>query len=323
MILLKKVRQCCDSVGEQAHAHVVAANLRGVTHLTQSYAEPPLCIRQPRSIGSFAQAYVSTLGGGLLSTDSSHIAVELEEGAHLFLGSQSANRVFKSRGSTSQQRVEGRIASNAVLVHFPDAMTPFANSRLKQSQSWILAPGGRLALGDIFQAGRISRGEIFAFSSFQSEWRVDSPEGRPMLLDRISLDPSQMKVAAPGCLGFPDLPEFGNRFADLTMTMDQSSVYTQWASFAFCGPGWEFLESAVIDSWRHARYWPWGVAGPDEELRPIERDSLVSLWRKDENVVMARILSRDRNALDKALKPILAALSSPQALGFSPWARKF
>jgi urease accessory protein UreH len=323
MILLKKVRQCCECVDPHPHAHIVAANLRGVTRLSQSYAEPPLCIRQPRPVGCVAQAYISTLGGGLLSTDSSRLQVEVAEGAQLFLGSQSANRVFKSRGATSQQKVEGSVAAGALLVHFPDAMTPFAHSRMNQSQVWSIAEGGRLALGEIFQAGRISRGEIFALSSFQSEWRLENSEGKPMLLDRISLEPGRMDLHSPGCLGFPDLAEMNVSAAPGELGPVNPGVFTQWASFAFCGPGWDYLETDVLDAWRQSRYWPWGVAGPDDEQESIQRDSLVSLWRKDENVVMARILSRNRIALDKAIRPIYEALASSRALGFSPWARKY
>lgn len=309
-----------------AKVRLRADRVSQVTKVTEAYAEMPLCLRQPKNQGYASQVFISTLGGGLLPHDHSHMQVTVGEGAHLFLGSQAANRIFKSTGMVCRQRVEGEIKPEALLVHCPDTLTPFAESRLHQSQTWVLHPQGRLCLGEVFQAGRLSRNEIYAMHSYRSDWRVENPEGRPLLLDRISLEAGGMDaVRKPGCLALPEI--MGGQGAAIGIRSGHSlgslPVYTQWASFAFCGLGWQGLEASLARAWQAEPVWPFGVAGPDEARRNIQHNRLTALWRKDENVLMARILAVDRESMYQALRPLHDSLASPDALGFSPWARKF
>jgi UreD urease accessory protein len=290
------------------------------TKVTEAYAEPPLCIRQPRNQGQAAQVYVSALGGGLLPHDHSHMHVTVAGKAKLFLGSQAANRVFKSKGVVCRQIVRGEVLPGGFLAHCPDTLTPFAHSRLHQSQTWVLHPTGKLCLGEVFQAGRLARDEVYAMTSFRSDWRVETPEGRPMLLDRISLEPEAMprgSVRIPGCLALPEIEAY------LSQGASAPQVFTHWASFAFCGLGWEGFEVQLERAWQQAPVWPFGVAGPDEERRLVDHGRLTALWRKDENVLMARILAVNRDSMDQALRPVHEGLAASDALGFSPWARKF
>lgn len=288
----------------------------------------PLCLRQPKNQGQVAQVFVSALGGGLLPRDHSHMQVTVGEGARFFLGTQAANRIFKSKGLVCRQTVRGEVMPHALIAHCPDALTPFAESRLHQSQTWVLHPEGRLCLGDIFQAGRLSRNEVYAMHHYRSDWRVETPEGRPILLDRISLEPEGMqRLRKPGCLALPEIAGASEARKNGPRLMQNTElgtgVYTQWASFAFCGPGWQGLEHALARAWQANPVWPFGVAGPDEERRPLQHDRLTTLWRKDERVLMARILAVNREALHQALRPLHQALAASDALGFSPWARKF
>jgi urease accessory protein UreH len=344
MVLLTKAPDCegaqssnvvnvpnvSNEVGEKlwgARLRLQAHCLGQTTKVTEAYAEPPLCIRQPKNHGQVAQVYVSALGGGLLPHDHSHMHVTVGSQAKLFLGSQAANRVFKSKGTVCRQRVQGEVLPGGLLVHCPDTLTPFAHSRLHQSQTWILHPKARLCLGEVFQAGRLARQEVYALTSFRSDWRVETPDGRPILLDRISLEPGAMargSVAVPGCLALSEVNEVNTKSMDGIIPSDfMPRVFTHWASFAFCGEGWEGFETRLDQAWRQAPVWPFGIAGPDEERRLVDHGRLTAMWRKDEKVLMARILAVSRDSLAQALQPVHQALAASDALGFSPWARKF
>ncbi len=264
-------------------------------------------------MGGVCQVYLTQLGGGLLPADQMHIDIEAQRQARLFIGSQAATRIFKSAGGTSRQNIQGLVKDSALVVSMPEATTPFAQSRFEQNQIWTLHVGGRLALGEILQAGRLSRGEVFAFASYKTAWRVNNSQGRPILLDRISLEPGQQGVAMPGCFAMPDP----------SGTPGKNTCFTQWASFAFCGRGWEGMETQLRHAYRDLPLWPWGIAGPDEAERRLDRSLLLALWRKDEDVLLLRALAVNRDALQCVLEPLYQALARDDVLGFSPWARKF
>lgn len=281
--------------------------------MTRAYTEAPLCLRNPKPIGGVCQAYISQLGGGLLPADRMRIEIEAQSQARLFLGSQAATRIFKSPAGTCRQNIQGLVNDSALVIYMPDATTPFAKARFEQNQIWTLHAGGRLALGEILQAGRLSRGEVFAFASYKTAWRVNNSQGRPILLDRISLEPGLHGAAMPGCFAMPDP----------SGAPGENACFTQWASFAFCGRGWEGMEKQLRSAYRVLPLWPWGIAGPDEVERRLDRNLLVALWRKDEDVLLLRALAVNREAMQGVLEPLYQALAREEVLGFSPWARKF
>jgi urease accessory protein len=322
--VLRNVNKCLNVSQVTARA-VLHANrcAGGPTQLSRALAEPPFCIRNPSPSNGVCQAYLTTLGGGLLPIDKLNIDIVAHERAQFFLGSQSATRVFKSPLSPSssskngvcEQSVQGEVMPGALVVYLPDPIMLFAHSRFQQKQDWILHPGARLALGEVLQAGRIAQGEVYAFDHYRSSWRVSDAHGRPLLLDRISLDPNKHSMEAPGCMAIPEI--------DRPTPPSGSPVYTQWASFAFCGPGWNALEKTMQAALRDLPLWPWGISGPDEAPRKIDRGLMAAVWRKDENVLLLRALAVNRESLNPVLKPLHAALARQDALGFSPWERKF
>jgi|GEM_PF-4124472 len=314
MTLLKKVSDCPGQLEISAHCVLEVRQLQGLSQLTRAYAEPPLGIRSPKPIAGVAQVYLTALGGGVLPQDRFEIEVKAHPHARLFLGSQSATRIFKTPEGLCRQNLRGEVGADALVVHMPDPVLPYAQARFEQSQQWTLQNGSRLALGEVLQAGRLSRGEVFAFSRFQSNWRIENGYGRPLLLDRISLDPCRQDVSAPGGFALPDTSDG---------VSGDGGLFTQWASYAFCGRGWQGLEAHLRHALRALPLWPWGVAGPNEVSRPLDRKVLAALWRKDEEVLLLRAMAVDRQALTTVLEPLQQAMAREDALGFSPWARKF
>jgi urease accessory protein len=153
----------------------------------------PLRLLTPRNHGHAAWVYTSSLGGGFVDGDSVRLEVGVGRGAAAFVSSQGATRVYRSvHGCASE--TSAQVAAGALLALVPDPTTCFAGARFRSRCAVDLAPGAALVLVDTLCAGRISRGERWAFESYASSLRV--AQGGAVVLDEtVLLDPAHGAVA--------------------------------------------------------------------------------------------------------------------------------
>jgi urease accessory protein len=147
----------------------------------------PLRLLTPRNHGHAAWAYLSSLGGGFVDGDSVRLDLRVDRGAAAFVSTQGATRVYRSpRGCASETTAE--VATDALLALVPDPTVCFAGARFRSRSFFDLARGGSLVLLDALCAGRISRGERWAFRSYGSRLRL-TIEGALVLDETLLLDP--------------------------------------------------------------------------------------------------------------------------------------
>ena len=166
------------------------------TVLAHAASTAPLQVLAPLRLPDPA-AVVSMLNptGGVLGGDRLDIEIVAGPGAHACLITPSATRVARTDGPMAEQAVRLGIESGGCLEWLPDHTIPAAGSAFRQSLDVYLEPGARFIGVDGFAAGRVARGETWAFAWLESAITVrEGP--RRLLHDRFALNPNAVLTNA-------------------------------------------------------------------------------------------------------------------------------
>lgn len=157
------------------------------TRLAAVHSVLPLQVLVPLALDDPA-CVVSILNptGGVLGGDRLAINVTLGAGAHACLTTPSATKVYRATAARAEQRVRIVAGPGAALEWIPDHTIPFAGAAFAQSLELELAAGARAIVVDAFAAGRVARGEVWAFAALESSLVVRDGQGE-ILWDRCSL----------------------------------------------------------------------------------------------------------------------------------------
>ncbi len=280
---------------------IVVEQQSGTSRLTSCLNHPPLKFINPRPLAGACQVYQSNYGGGMLGGDEIRMRVECLPGSRLYFGTQSSNKVYKSRSEKpSRQETVGMLHAGALAVICPDPVVPFAGSRFRQAQTWEMHPDSDLVLVDWIQCGREARGEVFAFEGFESELRIRRPDGRPLLVERYGCDPEE---EAPGHCG-----RFG--------------PFRSWLSVYLAGPRAARLGDALCPGLLELS----GQAAPPGPSAPgaAASDRLwITAGKRDGLGWIVRALGRDRRDVQPVHDMLFKSLEDPAWLGFNPWERRW
>src|SRR5262249_15382947 len=160
---------------------------RGRTRVVRARASSPLHLRTPRNHGHAAWVYATSFGGGLVDGDSLALEVEVGAGAAGFVSTQGPTRVYRSPAGC-RSSLSGAVSDAGLLVAAPDPISLFAGARCEQRISFALHPDASLVWADVLGAGRVARGERWAFQRLDS--RLEVRRASQLLLDeRLVLDP--------------------------------------------------------------------------------------------------------------------------------------
>lgn len=185
-------------VGRAGRLRLRFGRAGGVTELAACYFELPLQALPAIALDDGAALlHLLNPTGGVVAGDQLALEIALAAGAHAVITTPSATRVYRSTGATARQDVRLTLAAGAVLEWFPDSLIPYAGARFEQTLEARLADGALLLLWDAFSAGRVARGERFAFARFANTLRVVLPDGRGAL-ERYVLEPAREDLTAPG-----------------------------------------------------------------------------------------------------------------------------
>jgi urease accessory protein len=158
-----------------------------VTVLARSRYTLPLQVLVPVALEDPA-AIVSILNptGGLVGGDRLTVNVTVGPAAHACLTTPSATKVYRTAGEPARQDVTLRLDAGAACEWVPDHTIPFAGSALRQRITVDVGDGARLILVDAFAAGRVGRGETWAFRLLDSAIMLRDAKGW-LLRDRFVL----------------------------------------------------------------------------------------------------------------------------------------
>ena len=174
-------------------------------------------------------AIVSVLNptGGLVGGDRLTIDVTVGPTAHACLTTPSATKVYRSEGEPARQDVTLRLEAGAACEWVPDHTIPFAGSALRQRITVDVGDGARLILVDAFAAGRVGRGERWAFRLLDSAIVLRDAQGW-LLRDRFVLGGSGS--LNPEGLGATEGHPY---FASLVVVADDVEGFRREATRAF------------------------------------------------------------------------------------------
>jgi len=174
----------------------------GRTAIVRQRSRPPLQTFGLQSDDRHGGAYLQIVNpcGGLFEGDSAEVEVSLRQGAHLYLTTQAATKVYPAEhGQVTRQLIRLRIASGAILDYFPLPLIPFARALYVQEMAIQVESGGVCLVAEVLAPGRVARGEHFAYHMVRS--RVEGwLDDRLVLFEQLILQPEQGSYAGLGAL---------------------------------------------------------------------------------------------------------------------------
>ncbi|MBA3426154.1 MAG: urease accessory protein UreD [Rubrobacter sp.] len=145
------------------------------TVLGERFASAPFgVVRANYPDGSgMAEVQITNPSGGILGGDHLEMDVAVAPDASATVITQAANKAY--RGAESSQQAIFRVEGGAFLEYLPHHLIPYPGSDYRQRAVLHLAPEATLITWDAFAAGRVARGERFAFTRLRS--RTGDPQG--------------------------------------------------------------------------------------------------------------------------------------------------
>jgi urease accessory protein len=138
--------------------------------------------------------------GGILGGDVLATRVDVGAGARVCLTTAAATQVYRARDAASRQWLSVRVGAGGVFEHLPDHLIPSPGARLEQKTSVELGPGATALVLESWAAGRVARGEAWAFDLLDTTLTVRDPRGL-VLHDRARLDRGATTWAARAAEG--------------------------------------------------------------------------------------------------------------------------
>lgn len=143
---------------------------QGMTHIADLYFTAPYKIMSPLSTEVPGQVRILQMAAsaGLLSGDHFHGEFHFGPGSRVLYGSQSYEKVFRSKGEQTTKELEIRVDENAHVTFLPYPVIPFGGSDFASHTQIRLAEHCSFSYGDIFTCGRTGMGEYYAMKRFRS-----------------------------------------------------------------------------------------------------------------------------------------------------------
>lgn len=128
-------------------------------------------------VSGMPEVQITNPAGGILGGDVLDVNVDVSPGSYATVLTQAANKAY--RGEESSQTSVFRVGGGAFLEYLPHHLIPYAGSNYRQETTFQLAGDAALFTWDALSAGRVARGERFAFDRLRARtnvYRDDVPE---------------------------------------------------------------------------------------------------------------------------------------------------
>lgn len=130
------------------------------------------------------EVQITNPAGGILGGDVLGVDVDVAPGSSATVVTQAASKAYR-REEASQTAVF-RVGGGAFLEYLPHHLIPYASSNYRQETTFHLVPDAVLLTWDAFSAGRVARGERFAFDRLRARTSVFR-RGVPEAVDGLDL----------------------------------------------------------------------------------------------------------------------------------------
>ncbi|RFB79193.1 urease accessory protein UreD [Methylovirgula sp. 4M-Z18] len=143
----------------------------GRTRLMQAYEHGGLRLRCPH-VASGCEAVLINTGGGMAGGDHASYSFIAEAKADLTVTTQSAEKIYRSQGATTQVGVTLQIGAEAGLEWLPQETILFDQALLSRRLDASLETDSSLTLMESVVFGRLARSETVHHGIFRDRWRV-------------------------------------------------------------------------------------------------------------------------------------------------------
>jgi urease accessory protein len=170
----------------------------GRTELVQHYQKSPLQIMRPLYYDTarpgMPYVYVMTTGGGILHNDRQRTDLAFGADTEAHVTTQAHTKVYRMESGYATSLVNLSVGAGAYVEYLPDPLIPYVDARFYQRVRATMGEGSTLVAGDTLYAGRLSRGERYAYAAIATDFEVVAAAApgeveRPIAFDRLRLVP--------------------------------------------------------------------------------------------------------------------------------------
>lgn len=142
----------------------------------------------PRIRGAALQAVSLNTAGGVTGGDRFHLSARAEDGAHLVMTTQAAERVYRAQpGEVGQVRSALSVGAGARLDWLPQETIVYDHAALDRRLEADVTGNGRLLAVEPVIFGRAAMGEVVRQGMLSDRWRVRR-DGQLVFADNLRLD---------------------------------------------------------------------------------------------------------------------------------------
>ena len=192
------------AIGRRARVELVFETRGNRTIATHAYAEPPFRIGRIFHVDDTAYVILVCTGPGVFAGDTLRQSIRVRCGARVMLASQSALQIHPTASPYPARIVhEYEVDDGGELHCHWDPIIPFAGARVEQRFDIRVGAASRLQWSDALMAGRVARGEEWAFTKLAHELRLAAAppdqSAAPILqyLERYRIAPEERPVTHP------------------------------------------------------------------------------------------------------------------------------
>lgn len=147
-----------------------------------------------------ASIYTQSCSGGLYSRDRLTMVLQVGAGAQGQVTSQASTIIHRATYGGAVQSCDISAGPGALVEYLPEATILFPGARLRSSTRLQVDPTASAILFDSFLAHDPTGGGE-AFDVFENDLQVQTPEGRPLAIDRFRLAGPDFLQSGKGRMG--------------------------------------------------------------------------------------------------------------------------
>lgn len=175
---------------------------RGYTRMPHVFQQPPLKASRELYEGQdpTATVYIMESSGGMVAGDQNEISVKLAPDSRVRLIQQSALKIYPSHtGDVCVLKNEVELEERSRLEWMPEVIIPFVDAKFQVDTTLRVANDATVLWGEIVAPGREKRGEVFAYESFRSNFKI-FVEDELIAFDSLHFSPKDTDLQRPGVL---------------------------------------------------------------------------------------------------------------------------
>ncbi|CAN5776735.1 hypothetical protein BH10ACT1_BH10ACT1_22400 [soil metagenome] len=176
----------------------------GITRLVRRRHRFPLRCTVPLHLDAsrpeLAWIYVQNPTGVVGAGDRLEQRVTVGPGAMVHLTTPSATKVLRMVEGSATQDTTIELAQGAYLEQLPEPVIPQQRSSYEQRTTVRLAAGSAYVGADVLAPGRVASGEAYAFDRLAVRTAILGPDGEPLAIDAMVVEPRTHAPARRGAL---------------------------------------------------------------------------------------------------------------------------